>query len=115
MKRLLIAGLLAVVTAGCGDLEPENRPFDVAVVADRTTAQVGATVNFQINARGNAVIRVDIDFGDGATDVLDARGAQTVITSRSHAYTAPGVYTVTASAEDVAAGKKAATLPLTIE
>jgi PKD repeat protein len=115
MSRPLIAALLAVLTAACGDLEPENRPLTVALVADRTTAQVGANVNFQINARGNAVIRVDIDFGDGANDALDARGAQTVITSRSHAYTAPGVYTVTVSAEDVSAGTKSATVPITIQ
>lgn len=101
IKRAFACGFLVLTLPGCLDTSPlEGRPTAVDIVADRSTAEVGETVNFAVRAEGTALAGVVIRFGDGAVDSTFTAGARTVELDRDHAYGEAGSFAVEARAEE---------------
>ena len=69
----------------------------------------GDTVSFEVNATGNNLVGVIIDFGDDSTAQYATGGASSARVTFKHAYSAAGSFTVRASVTDAVSGVKEAT------
>ena len=99
---LFLAGLAAVLAAGCGE-DDVSKPVVTRVVASESCGVAPLAVEFRADASGgvpsgeptggNSFLKLRWDFGDG-TVVAD--GASVAF----HSYGAPGEYVVSVTAED---------------
>lgn len=111
--RLLLLGLLPLVCASC--LAPiEALPLTVTVEASRTTAAPQDSITFVVKAGGSALVGIQAEYGDGASDSFNPSGARTATVSFLHAYLAKGTYTVTAIVTDATAGQQKATVQVRV-
>ena len=103
--RLVLLGMTVLALACRQTTEP---PIGLSVSIQANTAVVlrGDTVAFQVNAAGNNLIGVLIDFGDSATDQYATGGALTARVTFKHAYSTAGSYTVRATVTDAISGEK---------
>ena len=95
---LLIPGLAWLLACGVDPID--NGPARISLTADRTTATTEQEVEFFLSAAGPSITKVDLDFGDGSTETVEAFGATTVSARRRHAFAEAGSYTVTATLTD---------------
>ena len=113
-RRRLIAAAAFAGLAGCGDgLGPVL--LEVSVTASPSTAAPGEEISFVVNARGGNLFGVEINYGDGGSDLYPAAGARTARVTFRHAYIAAGVYQVRASAVDAVAGSKDAEIEIRVQ
>lgn len=111
--RLRVLGLILVVCASC--LAPvEVLPLTVSVDANRTTAAPQDSITFVVKAGGSALVGIQAEYGDGASDSFFPSGARTATVSFVHTYLAKGIYTVTATATDASAGQQKATVQVRV-
>lgn len=108
----LVAVASSALLACSNSLKP--LPLDVRVQASRTTAVVGDTITFVVDAQGDALVGVAIDYGDLTLDRYQTRGARTARVTFTHAYGAPDSYAVQAVATDTKLGEKSATTQVTV-
>jgi plastocyanin len=87
-------------------------PTTITLSASRTTAAVGETIAFIVEAEATSMVSVSIEYGDGESRSQPAQGARTARVTFSHAYSAPGSYTVRARV-DTDSGAAVAT-PVTV-
>lgn len=105
MKRAGPRTLVLLTTVGalaCVEgIVSGGRPLSIELTAVPTSAAVGDSVEFAVEASGVNLIILRLAFGDGATDSLAAEGAVGATLKRKHAYAEPGPYVATASVLDV--------------
>ena len=114
LKSLLLVGLVAGLAA-CGDGALEPLPLGITIQASPATAAPGETITFVVTAQGEALLGVDVDYGDGGTGQYPTGGARTARVTFGHAYSAAGTYTVRAAVTDAVAGTKEAGVEVRVE
>lgn len=104
----MLPGAIILALACRQSTEP---PVGLSVSIQANTAVVlrGDTVSFQVNAAGNNLVGVIIDFGDNSTDQYATGGALTARVTFKHAYSVAGSFTVRATVTDAIAGEKEGT------
>lgn len=113
MKRLLIAGLVLVL-GSCRQTTEPPVPVLVTLESSRTTAVRGDTISFTVNASGNNLIGVVVDFGDQVSDQYAMGGARTARVTFKHAFQAAGNFTVKVVVTDALAGDQEASTSVVI-
>jgi len=114
MKRLLCAIAMATAVVACRQsVEP---PVDVSISmsASSLTAHRGDTVSFVINAAGNNLFGVAIEYGDSNTDLYSTGGALSAHVTFKHIYETTGTFTVRAVVTDALAGEKEASTSIVV-
>lgn len=96
--------LLGGLTAGCAFRELEPLPLRLELSVDRTAAVVGQDFVFTIDAQGNNLLGITVNYGDGATSQFEAFGSRTYTRTDRHSYDVPGVYIVRATVEEASSG-----------
>lgn len=86
----------------------------MSLEANTTVVPRGDTVTFTVNAAGNNLFGVIIDFGDDAMDQYATGGALSAHVTFKHAYSAAGSFTVRATVTDAIAGQKEATVSIVV-
>ncbi len=101
-----VTALVALLPAvACSSIDPiERGPTTVTLTADRPAAATGEDIEFSFSGTGSSINALQLDYGDGASERVEAFGATTMSGRRTHAYTEPGSYTVTATLEDAFTG-----------
>src|SRR4030095_1238594 len=91
-------------------------PVDVSISlsASSLTAHRGDTVSFVINAAGNNLFGVAIEYGDSNTDLYSTGGALSAHVTFKHVYEATGTFTVRAVVTDALAGEKEASTSIVV-
>ena len=113
MKRLAI--MLAIVgTVACRQTTEPPGEVTVTLEASHVTAQRGDTVTFTVNAAGNNLFGVVVEFGDASVDQYATNGALTARVTFKHAYDAAGTFTVRAIVTDAIAGEREATKSIVV-
>ena len=102
------------VLGGCGRSTLETAPLDVAITASRTAAAPGDTISFVVNATGENLVGLLMDFGDMGTDLYATSGARTARVTFKHAFTAKGAFTVTVTATDAVSGQRDASIEIRV-
>lgn len=113
MKCLAIAGLVLVL-GGCRQTTEPAVPVLVTVESSKATAVLGDTISFTVNATGNNLIGIVVDFGDQATDQYATGGARTARVTFKHAFQTSGNFTVNVVVTDAIAGDKEASTAVVI-
>jgi hypothetical protein len=113
MKRLAFVLALVITTACRQTTEP---PGDVTVTLEASQAmpQRGDTVSFTVNAAGNNLVGVVVEFGDSGVDQYATGGALTARVTFKHAYETAGTFTVRAIVTDALAGEREATRSIVV-
>jgi hypothetical protein len=113
MKYLAVAIALVAITACRQTTEPPGE-VTVTLEASHATAQRGDTVTFTVNAAGNNLFGVVVEFGDANVDQYATSGALTARVTFKHAYTAAGTFTVRAIVSDAISGDREATRSIVV-
>ena len=113
MKHHVIAGLLLVL-GSCRQTTEPPVPVVVTLETSRTTAVRGDTISFTVNATGNNLIGVVVDFGDQLGDQYATGGARTARVTFKHAFQSAGSFTVNVVVTDAVAGDKEASTSVVI-
>lgn len=112
--RILIGTLLATIAIACRQTTEAPTQLSVSLQANTSLVPRGDTVTFQVNADGNNLVGVIIDYGDDAMDQYATGGALSARVTFKHAYSAAGSFTVRASVTDAIAGVKEATVSIVV-
>ena len=104
--RTVTLGLVAIVAIGCRQTVEPPTPISVSIQANTSVVTRGDTVTFTVNATGNNLFGVIIDYGDEATDQYATGGALIARVTFKHAYTVAGSFTVRATVTDAVAGER---------
>lgn len=107
--------LAAGATAACGSGQLEPLPLEITITADRLTAARGDSISFDVRAQGGALRILSVDWGDGDLYTVLTSGARTAHAIVRHAYANAGMYDVEAAVDDAQAGRKAATVRVTVQ
>jgi PKD repeat protein len=113
MKRAAFGIAFLAVAVACSDTT-EPRSFAVSATVDRPSVVVGDSVNFVIQAQGNALALLAVEFGDSTGFNRDLFGATTMTANQKHAYSAPGNYTMTAVVTAASGEMKQTTVGVTV-
>lgn len=113
MRRSMLGCVLVTALACGGGYEP--RPFEATIEASRTTAAIGETVDFAVNAQGRQLLGVTIDYDDGVIEQAVFHSSTTAHRVFEHAFTATGTYQVRATVVDAIAGSKDASIEVRIQ
>jgi hypothetical protein len=113
MKRYLIVGLVLIFGSCRQETEPPG-PVLVTLESSTTTAARGDTISFTVNATGNTLVGVVVDFGDQVTEQYATGGARTARVTFKHAFQTAGSFTVNAVVTDAVAGEKEASASVVI-
>ena len=105
--KLLPVGLLLVACVGaCRQTTAPAVPLLVTVESSPLTPLVGDTVSFIVQATGNNLVGVVIDYGDSISDQYAMGGALTARVTFKHVFGTRGTYMVLAVVTDAIAGQK---------
>jgi hypothetical protein len=115
MWRTVLSSLLLIGLAACGDGSLKPLPLDISVQASRTTAAPGTAIDFVVNAQGEVLVGVTIDYGDTVVEAFGTSGARTARITFTHAYSTPGTYQVRATVTDAIAGDKEAGVEILVQ
>jgi hypothetical protein len=113
MKPWLFTVLL--LTAGCRQTTEPPVSLVATLTSNRSTAARGDTVTFTVNATGNNLVGVVIDFGDQAGDQFATGGASTARVTFQHVFQTAGNFTVTAVVTDAIVGQIERTTAVVID
>lgn len=112
MKRWLFTVLL--LSGGCRQTTEPPVSLVATLESSRSTAARGDTITFTVNATGNSLVGVVIDFGDQAGDQFGTGGARSARVTFKHAFQTPGSFTVSAVVTDAIVGEKQSTTTVVI-
>jgi PKD repeat protein len=114
MRFVLIGVVLATSATACRQTMEPPTTLSMSLQANTTVVPRGDTVTFTVNATGNNLVGVIIDFGDDAMDQYATGGALSARVTFKHAYSAAGSFTVRATVTDAIAGQKEATVSIVV-
>lgn len=115
MRRMILLALVALLAGGCTSVDvPDSRELTIDIIATPESVVVGEQIEVRASAEGTSLVRIDFEFGDGATATSVTHGAQTAETVEEHAYEEAGTYTVTATAVETAGDTAQAQLTVTV-
>jgi hypothetical protein len=114
MHRSLLCIIFATTIVACRQTTEPPTQLAMSLQANTTVVTRGDTVTFTVNATGNNLFGVVIDFGDATGDQYATGGALTARVTFKHAYDATGTFTVRATVTDAVAGDREATLPIVV-
>jgi PKD repeat protein len=100
--------LLLVGTVACGGEPLQPLTLAITIEANPIIAAPGQEVTFEIAAQGGQLMTLVVNYGDDSSREEPLRASRTAEATFRHAYTAPGVYTVTATVADAEQGSKEA-------
>jgi hypothetical protein len=103
--RFVLVGIVVMALACRQTVEPPTQ-ISVSIQANTAVVTRGDTVTFTVNATGNNLFGVVIDYGDSVTDQYATGGALTARVTFKHAYSAAGSFTVRATVTDAIAGER---------
>ena len=95
--------LLSLALAACWDDPGIGTPLSIELIGPET-GRVSEELAVRYEVTGRQLVGIIFDWGDGASDSLPARGAQTASGSVHHTYAETGTFTVRGRAEDVVEG-----------
>ena len=114
----VIPWLAALAVAGCILEDEVVVPTDMNLTVDASTKAVGEDFSFTYDAKGTALNRVVVEFGDGNQEsdstffgVFQSSEMAGVIV---HAYDSTGTFTVVGWVEDLAVGADTVQLTVTV-
>ena len=113
MKHLAIAMALVATTA-CRQTTAPPDEVTVSLEVSPATAQRGDTVSFTVNAAGNNLVGVVVEFGDSEGAQYATSGALTARVTFKHAYSAAGTFSVRAVVTDAIGGEREATKSIVV-
>jgi hypothetical protein len=114
MRLAIIGVALGIATIACRQTTEPPTALSVRLEANIATVPRGDTVTFEVNATGNNLVGVIVDYGDSSSDQYAMGGALTARVTFKHVYSAAGSFTVRASVTDAVAGVKEATLAIVV-
>jgi plastocyanin len=114
MRLARLGIVLMICLAACRQTTAPPVDLVVTLEASKMTAARGDSVTFVVNAAGNNLFGVVIDYGDSVGDQYASSGALTARVTFKHAYTAAGTYTVRATVTDAIVGEKEATVSVIV-
>ena len=106
MKLLPLGLLLMAGVMACRQSTEPPVPIQLTLESSHVTARTGDTVTFIVNATGNNLVGVSVDYGDDVTDLYSTGGALTDLVTLKNAFSASGSFTVRAVVTDAIAGQK---------
>jgi PKD domain-containing protein len=106
MRLALIGIILATSAIACRQTVEPPTQISVSIQANTSVVTRGDTVTFTVNATGNNLFGVTIDYGDDTTDLYATGGALSARVTFKHAYSAAGSFTVRATVTDAIAGER---------
>ena len=112
MYRWLL--ILLLLTGSCRQTTEPPLSLVVSLESSRSTATRGDTVTFTVNAAGNNLVGVVIDFGDQTGDLYATGGASTARVTFKHVFQTTGNFTVSAVVTDAIVGEKESTTAVVI-
>ena len=113
--RLAHLGIILMFCLGaCRQTTEPPVDLVISLAANKTTAARGDTVTFVVNATGNNLFGVVIDYGDTGGDQYASSGALTARVTFKHAFLAAGNFTVRATVTDAIVGEKEATVSVIV-
>ena len=101
LRRCAATALFAIVCPACDAITDVGRPLTVELTASKTSAQVGESVAFSVDATGRSLVFLVLDYGDGTADTTAAFGAQTAGADYVHSYAEAGTFTLQGRAFEV--------------
>jgi hypothetical protein len=114
MRRFLCTIAIATVVVGCRQSVEPPGDVTISLTVNPTQASRGDTVSFTINAAGNNLFGVVVEYGDSFSDEYSTGGALTARVTFKHAYDSAGTFTVRAVVTDALAGEKQATTSIVV-
>ena len=114
MKRFFCAIVIATAVIGCRQTTEPSGSITVSLAANPLSAHPGDTVTFVVNATGNTLVGVAIEYGDSNSDLYSTGGALTARVTFKHAYNATGTFEVRAVVTDAFAGERETTMSIVV-
>lgn len=112
--RLALITVLLVCSIGCRQTTAPPVPLLVTLESSRTTVSRGDTVTFTVNAAGNNLFGVVLDYGDSVAEQYAMGGALSARVTFRHAFGSTGSFTVRAVVTDAIAGEKEASVGIVV-
>ena len=114
MRRQLLGAFLLASAMACNQTTSSSATLEVTMAASRVSVPPGDTVTFVVNAQGNSLVGLEMDFGDTGTDQYATGGARTARVTFRHAYSARGTFRVRVVVTDAVAGQKDASVEILV-
>jgi PKD repeat protein len=114
MRFVPLSLSLAVALVSCRQTTAPPIAVSVSLVANTAVVPRGDTVTFTVNAAGNNLVGVVIDYGDEAVDQYATGGALSARVTFKHVYSVAGNYTVRATVTDAISGEHEATVSVVV-
>ena len=106
MRFVMIGMALGIGAMACRSTTQPPVGLSVSIQANTAVVLRGDTVSFQVNAAGNNLVGVIIDYGDSSTDQYATGGALTARVTFKHVYTVAGSFMARATVTDAIVGDK---------
>jgi hypothetical protein len=98
----LLFVLMGVVISGCleGGIVSVGGPVRLSLTVEKAEAPQGTPHVFKMEAQGQQLLGLILDYGDGQVDSIPTAGAQTATHIEAYIYDKAGEYLVRARVED---------------
>lgn len=114
MRRALLPAIIGIALAACSSETLAPLPLVAHIDANPTSVAVGDSITFVVQAQGGALVGLEVDFGDGGSELYGTGGARTARVTFRYAYAAAGAYTVRVTITDAVAGVTEASTDVTV-
>lgn len=96
------AGVALLTLAACldGGLVSLGGPLSFSLSVNQATVQQGRAHVFRMEAKGQQLLGLVIEYGDGSSDSIPTFNAQSASHDQAHIYSEPGEYLIRARAEE---------------
>jgi len=111
---LLPLAIVLPFAGACDTSVNLSRELTMSLSTEEPEVPIERDWRVEYAAEGEAMIRILIAFGDGASDTIDAFGAQTAEGERFHAYGETGVFDVVGTVLDASGEERADTLEVRV-
>jgi hypothetical protein len=112
--RFVLLFSFAMGLVACRQTTAPPIAVSVSLVANTAVVPRGDTVTFVVNAAGNNLVGVVIDYGDEALDQYSTGGALSARVTFKHVYSVAGSYTIRATVTDAISGEREATVSVVV-
>ena len=114
MRLAFFCVVLATSIVACRQTTEPPVQLTASMQASAAVIPRGDTVTFTVNATGNNLFGVVIDFGDATGDQYATGGALTARVTFKHAYDTSGTFTARATVTDAIAGDREVSVSIVV-